>query len=85
MKIHFYNDAYLTTTPTEKGDKDLDVFHPSYRVKRVNRRRIIDFNPSRTADVRNIEDAQDLYIDIVQNEKNGLIKVDIEIEPIKKE
>jgi len=38
LKKHIYDNAYITTEPTEKGKKELDVFHPSYRTKRVNKK-----------------------------------------------
>ena len=79
MKNHFYKDAHLTTKPTEKGNKELDVFHPSYRVKRINKRPLSDFHP-RHRDMRQRNDAQDLFLDIIQNEKNGFITVNIEID-----
>lgn len=82
MKVHFYNCAHITTAPTEKGNKELDVFHSSYRVKRVNKRCLSDFHPRFRSieDTREKKDAEDLFIDILQNEKNGLISVQIQIE-----
>jgi hypothetical protein len=38
LKKHIYEFGYIKTEPTDKGLKELDVFHPSYRVKRVNKR-----------------------------------------------
>jgi hypothetical protein len=38
LKKHIYDNGILQTHPTEKGKKELDVFHPSYRVKRLNKR-----------------------------------------------
>jgi len=35
IKKEFFEKGTLTTAPTEKGKKDLDVFHPSYRVKNL--------------------------------------------------
>lgn len=64
MKNHFYKDAHLTTKPTEKGNKELDVFHPSYRVKRINKRPLSDFHP-RHRDMRQKSDAEDLFLDII--------------------
>ena len=45
------------------------MFHPSYRVKRINRQSIESFYND------------DLFLDVLQNEKNGLITVRIELEP----
>lgn len=35
MKKHVYSNYELSTQPTEQGLKDLDLFHQSYRVKRI--------------------------------------------------
>jgi len=35
-KKHLMNIGSLSTEPTEQGKKDLDPFHPSYRIKRLN-------------------------------------------------
>ena len=48
--------------------KDLDVFHPSYRVKRISKIPISEFL------------SDDLFLDIIQNEKNGLISMKIDID-----
>jgi hypothetical protein len=64
----YYNEyGVFKTEPTEKGKKDLDVFHPSYRVKRINK-------PLRSFK------GTDLYLDVVQNEKAGLITSSIVLE-----
>lgn len=67
MKQHFYNTGYISTEPTEEGVKVLDVFHPSYRVKRINQQPLVQF------------ENDDIMLDIVQNEKRNLIKVTIDI------
>ena len=38
LKQHIQEFGMLKTEPTEMGMKELDVFHPSYRVKRVNKK-----------------------------------------------
>ena len=53
--------------PTDKGNKELDVFHPSYRVKRVSKK---------ISDLANT----DLFLDIIQNEALGLITYQIIIQ-----
>jgi hypothetical protein len=69
MKNHFYKNAHLITTPTEKGMKDIDVFHPSYRVKRLNKVPLTRFNPrylsTETKGKLEKEDGTDLFIDIL--------------------
>ena len=91
MKQYFFNHALITTEPTEKGEKDLDVFHPSYRVKRINKQPLQAFQPDRSMyslgrrrgqDVdqhMNLDDTMegDIFLDILQNEKAGLITVQI--------
>ena len=37
MKKALKEHGQLSTTPTEQGKKDLDLFHLSYRVKNVNK------------------------------------------------
>ena len=38
LKKHIYEFGKIKTQPTEKGMKELDVFHPSYRTKRVDKK-----------------------------------------------
>jgi len=61
------NNCYVSTNPTEEGKKTLDVFHPSFRTKRIRERPIKTFS----------ED--DLFLDILQREKEKLIEVSIQI------
>ena len=63
---YFRSNGTLSTTPTELGKSELDLFNPSFRTKRVLHKPLDQFN-------------DDLFLDIVQNEKKGLIKVDINI------
>ena len=64
----FFNQyATLTTTPTDEGKKELEALHPSYRVKRIIKKPIDSFD-------------NDLFLDIVENEKLGFITVIISIE-----
>ena len=64
---YFRNNCYVNTNPTEEGKKQLDVFHPSFRTKRIRERPIKTFN-------------DDLFLDVLQREKEKLIEVSIEIE-----
>jgi transcription elongation factor SPT6 len=64
-RAYFRNTCVLTTEPTEEGRKEIDVFHPSYRVKRINKKPVETFK-------------NDLYMDILQNENKGLVRVSIE-------
>ena len=50
------NNCYVSTNPTEDGKKQLDVFHPSFRTKRIRERPIKTFN-------------DDLFLDVIQREK----------------
>ena len=61
------NNCYVSTNPTEEGQKQLEVFHPSFRTKRIKDRPIKSFS----------ED--DLFLDVIQREKEKLIEVDIHI------
>ena len=61
------NNCYISTNPTEEGQKQLDVFHPSFRTKRIRDQPIKTFS----------ED--DLFLDIIQREKEQLIIVNIQI------
>jgi repressor of nif and glnA expression len=38
FKKYVKDKGTIKTVPTDKGEKELDLLHPSYRVKRVNRR-----------------------------------------------
>lgn len=51
--------------PTEQGRKDLDLFHPNYRVKHVKNRKINEL----------LTEGSDLFLDILQCEKAGLVTV----------
>lgn len=44
LKKHMYNIGTLYTEPTETGNKDLDPFHPSYRVKRIKNEPLNNLN-----------------------------------------
>lgn len=65
FKEHFYEFGTITTTPTDKGMKDLDIFHPSYRVKRITKEPIVNFHPW-FRKVRKSEERDDeLFLDII--------------------
>ena len=36
LKDHIFEYGFIVTKPTEKGQKELDIFHPSYRVKNLS-------------------------------------------------
>ena len=73
MKKALKEHGQLSTTPTEQGKKDLDLFHQSYRVQNVNKLALKDLLCS------------DLYLDIAQCEKSNLVTVKIEVDPNKKQ
>ena len=56
----------LSTAPTEEGLKELDVMHPSFRVKRIDKKKLSDFS-------------DDFFADISQCEKSGLITLTLEL------
>jgi hypothetical protein len=43
MKKEIEEKGFLITEPTEKGKKDIDVFHPSYKVKYIEREPLKNF------------------------------------------
>ena len=63
---HLRNNCYVSTTPTEDGNKQLDVFNPSFRVKRIKERPVKSF-------------FDDLFLEVSQKEKEKLIEINIEI------
>lgn len=70
LKSKIRENGILTTQPTEKGAKELDAFHASYRVKRVSMR----------LQKLQLPENGDLYLDILQNETLGLIEHKIEVQ-----
>ena len=38
LKDHIYEYGWIVTQPTEKGQRELDIFHSSYRVKHLQLR-----------------------------------------------
>ncbi len=68
FKEYLYENATLTTTPTEEGAKELDIMHPSFRVKRITKKKLNTFQ-------------DDLFTDIALCEKSNLINVKVELEP----
>ena len=71
-KRHFYHVGTISTEPTELGKKELDPFHPSYRVKRIKGEPLVNLNEN--------EHFKDLFLDILANEKSGLISVKIKFD-----
>jgi hypothetical protein len=67
LKQYLRLDAEITTTLTEQGKKELDIFHQSYRVKLVRERPLESLKNS------------DLYLDIQQCEKANLITTNISL------
>ena len=69
MKNNISEHAHITTHVTDQGRKDLDLFHLSYRVKCV-----------RQMPLSVLRNQNDLYLDILQCEKAGLITVEIAVD-----
>jgi transcription elongation factor SPT6 len=63
-RISFKTQCTISTDPTEEGKKELDAFHPSFRVKRVRNKPIETFN-------------NDLFLDILESEKKGWITLTV--------
>jgi hypothetical protein len=68
FKEYLFQYASLTTAPTEDGLKELDITNPSFRVKRITKKRLNTFK-------------DDLFTDISLCEKSNLITVKIELDP----
>lgn len=67
MKNQLRENGTITATCTEQGKKDLDLFHQSYRVKLVENFPLVKLFNS------------DLFLDLMQCEKAGLITTKIEL------
>lgn len=67
LKDLYTKNGTLSTAPTEKGKKDLDVFHPSYKIKQIKMEPISNF----------LND--DRFIDIQKHVDAGLITLNIEL------
>jgi len=65
-RICFKTQCTISTEPTEEGKKELDAFHPSFRVKRLRNKPIETFN-------------NELFLDILEAEKKGWIILTINI------
>lgn len=72
MKSTLNENGYMSTVLTEQGKKDLDLFHASYRVKLVQK-----------MPLSQLKNQNDLYLDILQSEKAGLISVEIAMDESK--
>ncbi len=77
VKKTLYEHGQISTSPTEEGMKVLDVFHPSYRVKRIKEKKIYEL--SADSMLGSDRGDGDLFLDILENEKKGLIKLSINI------
>jgi hypothetical protein len=62
----------ISTRPTEKGEKELDVFHPSYRCKRLTFVPLDKFH-------------DDLWVDILQCKEKSLIEIIFEHDDVLKD
>ncbi len=63
-RVCFKAQCTISTEPTEEGKKELDAFHPSFRVKRFKNKPIETFN-------------DDLFLDILEAEKKGWISLTV--------
>ena len=64
MKEKYSKGATISTTPTKKGEEDIGLYSMYYPVKRLTKKPISSFK-------------NDLWILIIEAEKNNLIKVNI--------
>lgn len=58
----YFDSVTISTEPTLKGNKDLDIYHQAYLIKRLNRRPPQEFQ-------------DDLWLKMLKSEREGLIKV----------
>lgn len=65
LRERYFRSVKINTKPTEKGEISLDVFHPSYRTKRLE---------GLTRDI--LDD--DMWIDILNCHKRGLIQIEFD-------
>eukprot|EP01022_Parablepharisma_sp_SALTPOND_P008951 TRINITY_DN1373_c0_g1_i2.p1 TRINITY_DN1373_c0_g1~~TRINITY_DN1373_c0_g1_i2.p1 ORF type:complete len:1804 (-),score=237.19 TRINITY_DN1373_c0_g1_i2:8682-14093(-) len=72
IREYYLANAVVSTEPTQKGEAELDVFNPSYRVKRILKRPITTFQ-------------NDLWLDIKHHESRGFITVKVFLEEEKME
>ena len=72
MKQVINEHGTISTELTEQGKKDLDLFHPSYRVKTV-----------KNLALSRLRSHNDIYLDILQCEKSGLLHVNIAVDQVK--
>lgn len=71
FKEQYLRKAFISTNPKEKGKELLDIFHPLFCAKRIQRRPLSTFlNPGDM-----------LWYYMVQAEKEGLIQIEIELSP----
>ena len=73
----YFQTLTLSTYPTDKGNKILNASHPSYRCKRIEKCPIELFMNNVKKNENNFSE---LYLDIENCEKEGLIKVKYEID-----
>jgi hypothetical protein len=74
----FKNKTVLSTSPTEQGEKELNVYHKYFKCKRISKRPINTFinNSSSFHKDDNTYDEDDcIYLDIIHCEKEKLIKL----------
>lgn len=64
------NNSLICTEPTEQGEKDLDEFNPSYKIKRINDEPLRNF----------LANLDDRFIDIMRNANLKLITYKIIID-----
>ena len=64
LRDYYTQHAMVTTTPTDLGLKELDIFHPSFRIKRITSKPIASF-------------VDDMWIDIQNNVKAKFINVKV--------
>lgn len=78
IKNHLYINAFINTQPTEEGAKILDLFNPSYRVKRIEGLKLEDLRKA-TAFSAEATPFSDIFLDIISNEEKKLITMKMQL------
>lgn len=81
VKQYLLQHGIISTQPTDEGAKVIDVYSPSYRVKHIKQRSLKQFTAAFIQEhysfdeTNGFKDHGDIFLDILMNEKRGLIKV----------
>ena len=78
----FKSKTVLSTTPTEQGEKELNVYHKYFKCKRISKRPISTFLNNSSSFLRtdySYDEDDCIYLDIIHCEKEKLIKINLDL------